>query len=238
MSEAMPDRHRPGVQRAAATRRRLAEFGVVPPHGSGMGDALVGTVICDIALPGEPVSKQRPGRRAGRTYTAAETRRAEDAIRWQLRAAGVRPDGDHTVEVRASFCCSTAQRRDIDNLLKLVLDACNGFAWGDDVQVEQVTAVVVRRAPEVGTHLTITRLARYTRDCGWCGVAISPKPGRPRRDVRYCSKACYDAAQRPGTVVACAVCSRPLYRQPSETTKAMVCSRECDGAYKRGRRAE
>jgi crossover junction endodeoxyribonuclease RusA len=114
-------------------------------------------VVCDLTLTGEPVSKGRPRVTTHGTYTNPKTAAAEEAIRWQLRAAGVKPDTDHPLEVRLRFRCSGRGRRDLDNLIKLVLDACNGFAWADDSQVVHLDAHLERRSPSPGTDLLVAR---------------------------------------------------------------------------------
>jgi Holliday junction resolvase RusA-like endonuclease len=119
-------------------------------------------VVCDLTLTGEPVVKGRPRMGRGRTYTPAATVAAEEAIRWQLRAAGVRPVADDPLEVLLRFRCSGHRRRDIDNLCKLALDACNGFAWVDDSQVVHLDVWLERQSTRPGTDLRITRYVEGT----------------------------------------------------------------------------
>jgi Holliday junction resolvase RusA-like endonuclease len=44
------------------------------------------------------------------------------------------------VGVELAFYQGTRARKDIDNMTKLVLDALNGVAWADDVQVSMLLA--------------------------------------------------------------------------------------------------
>lgn len=120
-------------------------------------------VVCDLTLTGEPVAKGRPRTGRGRTYTPAATVAAEEAIRWQLRTAGLKPDVDHLLAVWLRFRSSTGRRVDIDNLQKLCLDACNGFVWADDFQVVEIHATVERRSSDPGTDLYVVRVAPYER---------------------------------------------------------------------------
>ena len=122
-----------------------------------MGAMTADDVVCDLTLTGEPEVKKRPRFGRGKTYTPAETVAAEEAIRWQLRAAGVRPVADVLLEVHVRFRCSGWKRVDIDNLQKLLLDACNGFAWVDDSQVVHIDAWLERGSTRPGTDLRITR---------------------------------------------------------------------------------
>lgn len=99
---------------------------------------------CAFTLMGEPVSKQRPRfTKTGRTYTPEATLSAEKKIGFSFR--GVNPgwpaggrDGEFTV--RATFYTFAKSHRDIDNMLKLVLDGLNKVAWKDDHQVVKIHA--------------------------------------------------------------------------------------------------
>jgi Holliday junction resolvase RusA-like endonuclease len=203
-----------------------------PQPTAGLGDSLIGTDICDLTLEGDPTTKGRARVAGRRAYTPTKTAAAEEAIRWQILAAGVSPDGDHLVRVTATFRTATRQRRDLDNLLKLVFDACNGFAWRDDVQVEEIQARVERPSDRPGIDLRITRTARYTRDCRLCGRLLAGSG----RGTDFCSRACYDTVQRKGYPVACPECGTTVYRQRSEESRLKFCSQECSRAYKAGRR--
>lgn len=117
-----------------------------------------GAVSVTFAVVGEPVSKERPRVVAGRTFTPAKTKNAEAEVaftfmRW---ARGWKLDG--SFKVHCEFHCGTARRRDVDNMLKLVLDALNGVAYDDDAQVVEVSAVKVLRSASPRTIVTIERL--------------------------------------------------------------------------------
>ena len=95
-------------------------------------------------VPGQPVSKGRPRFGGGHAYTPAKTRAAERAAK--LLCASARPanwptGARYEVTVRGFY--GDLRRRDIDNLAKLHLDACNGIAWADDCQVDRL--IVERR---------------------------------------------------------------------------------------------
>jgi crossover junction endodeoxyribonuclease RusA len=94
-------------------------------------------------LPGEPVCKGRPRMlRSGIPYTDAKTREAEKSVGWAYReAAGAhgKPLQDQ-VQIGMLFCLGTRRRKDLDNMIKLVMDALNGLAWNDDSQVVSIVA--------------------------------------------------------------------------------------------------
>lgn len=111
-----------------------------------------GPLLLSAAIPGEPKAKQRPVVARGRTFTPAATQEAETALRWALRSVlrNRRPTEDE-VGVELAFFCATSRKPDLDNLVKLVLDAANGFVWADDAQVVNLRAALVRGAAEPRT---------------------------------------------------------------------------------------
>jgi Holliday junction resolvase RusA-like endonuclease len=114
-----------------------------------------------IVIPGKPQGKDRPRfvRATGRVYTPAETLRAEERIRstWNkaggpvltgplsvfITASTPRPKGHYlkggelSAEGRRHRHPDN-QKPDLDNVAKLCLDALNGAAFKDDVQVIQM----------------------------------------------------------------------------------------------------
>jgi Holliday junction resolvase RusA-like endonuclease len=89
---------------------------------------------------GEPMVKARPRvTRTGHTYTPKTTVDAEAKVRGAFDAAGCEGFAS-AVGVEVAFFQGTRARKDIDNMVKLVLDALNGVAWADDVQVAVVLA--------------------------------------------------------------------------------------------------
>ncbi|HEX7124165.1 MAG TPA: RusA family crossover junction endodeoxyribonuclease [Thermodesulfobacteriota bacterium] len=99
------------------------------------------TLVVAVIL-GEPVPKGRPRLGLGRVYTPRATRLAEEAIGWNLKLAmrGGPFLGDVRVALRFR---ETTRRADLDNLVKLVLDAANGVVWRDDRQVVALDAAFV-----------------------------------------------------------------------------------------------
>ena len=105
-----------------------------------------------ITVPWTPRAKQRPrfNRKTGSTYTPAETKKAEAAIRaayLQVNDALVEVEGpiavklelhdDHfNIEIIPTVeYVGKKLKGDIDNYSKTVLDALNGVAWVDDRQI-------------------------------------------------------------------------------------------------------
>ena len=101
------------------------------PYGQAKpGDVVAGAVCLEY-----PPSVNHMYRRAGnRVILSPEVRAWRERAHWYLRLAGVvRPlEGPVSVSVIAY---RPRRRGDIDNLAKAILDALNGFAYGDDEQV-------------------------------------------------------------------------------------------------------
>lgn len=195
-------------------------------------------VICQVTIPGEPRTKLRVARRAdGRAYSPKPTTEKEAEIGWTIKAAcpGIEPNATHDLGVRLRFATTTRQRRDLDNLVKLVLDACNRIVWADDLQIVELGAGVLRGDPEPRTELTVYTVGDSRAvTCGSCGVEFLPRQDGKARGKRFCSKTCYDEAQRLGAYVYCWSCQTRIYRQ-NEKLRAYdhhYCSDACKAAAK------
>lgn len=116
--------------------------------------------VARFTVDGEPVSKGRPRHGNGTTYTPAATKRAEEAVGWKFREAARshKADADHEYGVVARFHLGTGKRRDVDNLLKLVLDGLNKVAWADDHQVTDVSARKVRSPGAGRSEIVVYRI--------------------------------------------------------------------------------
>ncbi len=103
-----------------------------------------------LIIPVEPRGKQRPRvvTRNGRViaYTPGQTAMTEQLIRAYLSQDKTYFERDIPISLKVTFylvrpkSCPKKRilpvtRPDIDNLEKLVLDACNKFLWADDSQI-------------------------------------------------------------------------------------------------------
>jgi len=115
--------------------------------------------MIQFTIDGEPASKERARVTPRGTYTPAKTVAAEQKIAWLFRAAarGWKVDKDSHFTVTCVFTCGTKRRRDIDNMLKLILDGLNGVCWADDNQVTEIAAIKEYGTP-AGTFVTIYRI--------------------------------------------------------------------------------
>jgi len=110
-------------------------------------------IVLSCIIPGQPVPKGRPrafivgkgSRRFARFYTPAKTVDAEKALAEQvmLCTGGRALPIQNSVRVMLTFRSGRRPGRgaDLDNLVKLVLDALNGVIWSDDRQVVELHAI-------------------------------------------------------------------------------------------------
>jgi crossover junction endodeoxyribonuclease RusA len=195
-------------------------------------------VIARLTIRGEPVSKSRARftKQGSKTqaYTPEKTSAAEQVVAWHFRRAapGHLPDPEKTYGVMAIFFCGTRQRRDADNMLKLILDALNGLAWPDDSQVTEVSAKKTLTAPEhARTEVLVYEVGlvqRFTARCPQCGddFVIYPSRNSAVNRHRYCSAECAGAARQtvdrtPKPCANCGTTFTPTGQQPK------YCSAEC-----------
>ena len=114
-----------------------------------------------IIIPGKPVPKGRPRMtKTGHVYTPEPTSTHEDWTRWAIKASGhtAEPDPHKTYRLTAVYYLAKGQRADVDNLLKLSMDALQGLVYTNDKQVTEVAASV-RRNGEPRTELLIEVIA-------------------------------------------------------------------------------
>lgn len=112
----------------------------------------------EITLNVTPTAKGRPfvGKRGA--FTPVKTRNAEAEIRWLLQNANAPLlQGAIHMVVKAFFKrpksapagrVYPAVRPDLDNVVKLVKDACNNILFDDDAQICAVTAIKVYGHPQ------------------------------------------------------------------------------------------
>lgn len=197
------------------------------------GDSCVKFVVA-----GEPVSKAR-ARFTGygsksRAYTPERTRAAEQRVALAFRLAGGQYEGDKeaTFGVDITFHNGTRQRRDVDNMIKLVLDGLNGVAWVDDTQVMDVSARkrFVAKA-DARTEVTVTRIGtmdRLTKKCEHCDEDFITYESL--KTQRFCSRKCGDASRRAKRERICEHCGRSFLAH-AETHERRFCSRACQADY-------
>lgn len=118
----------------------------------------------DFFIEGRPVPKARPRVTRYGTYTPKATRQWERFVcmtylnKFKMFHFG----GDVPLSVWLTFVCpgkgkAASIRGDVENYAKSILDALNGYAWKDDVQIVSlaVTKQRVTKQGKVGVFVSI-----------------------------------------------------------------------------------
>lgn len=118
--------------------------------------------IVSFVVEGPPVPKGRPrvNTLTGHAYTPKRTREYEDRIGNAWIALSPRPPmfvGGIGVEVVVHED-EKQHAADIDNYLKIALDALNNVAWADDVAVSMCHALVRRKTSDPFMAITISEV--------------------------------------------------------------------------------
>lgn len=89
--------------------------------------------------PGTPIPKERArwSPKNNHWYTPNTSSEAQTALEWRFKAAlSARETFTDTIAIVVIFVVATRQRKDVDNLMKLVMDAATkAHVWKDDSQV-------------------------------------------------------------------------------------------------------
>lgn len=108
-----------------------------------------------IRVPFETIPKSRPRVTPGGVFTPSSTE--EDAVATYLARHGPTEPWEFPVGLVAVFHRATQHVVDVDNLLKLIMDAANKIVYDDDRRVEFVQSMIVRDG-ESYTDLLFGRL--------------------------------------------------------------------------------
>lgn len=191
-------------------------------------------LVATFIVTGEPVSKARArftnyGSKS-RAYTPQKVKDAEVGVALAFRAAGGRFESDKevTFAVEATFHNATRQRRDVDNMLKLILDGLNGVAWVDDMQVMDVYGRkrFTEGKTEARTEVSVFRIGRMdrmTKACKECSEEFVTYRSWAKKE--YCSEDCMLAERRRVRIRTCETCGKEW--DPGKPSKARFCSRSC-----------
>lgn len=201
-------------------------------------------LVASFVVEGEPVSKSRARftKRGSKTfaYTPQKTLDGEKAIKEAfLAAVGEIPAGtDLTYSVRAEFFNGTRQRRDVDNMVKLILDGLTKVAWPDDNQVVEIAAKkhwVIRdeARTEVSVYVVGTMDAP-TQPCLHCGTPFRTYDSWKNNPSakKYCSRECVYEHRMDKRERTCKHCGESFLRW-GESKETIYCSVTCMSSDKR-----
>lgn len=195
-------------------------------------------LVASFTVQGEPISKARARftKRGSKvvSYTPQKTLDGEQAVAAAFLAVTNKrsTDDEATYAVHAHFINGTRQRRDVDNMVKLILDGLNAVAWPDD---NQVTEIAARKSwgpkTEARTEVTIYRIGQMNRPsqpCLYCGKSFRMYDSW--RDTptgkKYCSPECGYAHRKDKKARTCEYCSKE-FQAWGETKETRYCSTEC-----------
>ena len=173
-------------------------------------------------------------------YTPQKTLDGEKAMAAAFLAVAKRRgvDPDATYAVHAHFINGTRQRRDVDNMVKLILDGLNDVAWPDD---NQVTEIAARKSwatkAEARTEVTVYRIGEMNRPsqpCIRCGEPFLTYDSwlNSPTGKKYCSTGCANADRVAKRERVCQHCSAEFLAW-GETSEVQFCSVKCKSDSKR-----
>lgn len=113
--------------------------------------------VATFRVDGQPVPKARARVGVRGSFTPVRTRNAEEAVAWAFKAAakGHVPNPAARYGIRLIAVQTDRRRRDLDNVLKLVMDGLNGVAWVDDQQVASIHARKVLSTSDPHVQVTV-----------------------------------------------------------------------------------
>ena len=219
-----------------------ADVALVPNWLAKLDEVPHEQVAARFTVSGEPLGKLRPrfDGRTGRVYTPRSSKVHEQAIGMAALAArrGAAADAEWAYGVRAVFCVRGHHRKDVDNLLKSVLDGLNKRVFADDTQVQEVMGWKALDAQNPRTEVVVYRLYRIdkaARECVHCGKEFRVYLSWKLR--LYCSRACFFKATKLAVEVPCAHCGKTLLRTPCQLEQCSkgetFCSRGCLSLHRR-----
>jgi Holliday junction resolvase RusA-like endonuclease len=183
-----------------------------------------------ITVPGDPIATARPRHgKSGHTFIPTRSTDYQDVVALLVRQAAPARDLECPFRVYVDFYCSDYHRKDLDNLLKSIMDGITkSRLWVDDSQVQQLAAQVFRGQGNARAEVHIQEiddLSPRLKVCPQCG-----KPVLYQRKV-FCSQACRDVGTK--TVIPCKVCGCPMELPRSMALLRVTCSRTCKGKLKK-----
>lgn len=117
-------------------------------------------VGASFTIPGNPKRKERPRglkNGGGAVYTPQATKDAEKVIvrHFGQVMPGWKPEPDLTYGLLVEFVTTEGSKVDVDNCLKLVMDALNQQMWQDDIQVGATFCYISRGRGEPRTEIEL-----------------------------------------------------------------------------------
>lgn len=200
-------------------------------------------LIAEFTIPGEPISKARARftKRGSKTvaYTPQKTKDGESAVKAAFLSVTnkIGTDTNEAYAVRAHFYNGTRQRRDVDNMVKLILDGLNEVAWVDDNQVLEIAArkSFVTKA-EARTTVQVFRIGDMnfpSKACLKCGTKFRTYDSWDTpHGKKYCKPECFYTHSVEKRTRTCKHCGDE-FQAWGETSETIYCSVNCMSLNKR-----
>ena len=198
-------------------------------------------LFCEIS--GDPKSKQRARfSSSGRVFTPKQTRITEEVVRFLVKDAmkDEEVDAVSSFGVRMGFFLKTFQRRDVDNMTKLILDALNKVVWMDDSQVVEIHAWKSKDENNPRTELVIYKIKDSNMAspnmirCEVCRKEFRTYPSWRFR--KFCGQKCMALSFMNGIDTVCTHCDKNIHRSGCRLKyfsedKDIFCSKKCMSDY-------
>lgn len=187
-------------------------------------------VVCKAVHHGEPMPKQRPRfSPKGHAYTPQSTKEHQRSIASLIteQCANRELKADCLYGLRAVFYVQTFQRKDVDNLLKTLLDALNHVAFKDDSQIKELMGWSVIDFQNPRTEFVLYEIGIEDREQGYCVQCQKPfRRYASWKSRLFCSRECNALHSRKSVSLECECCHRVFVR-PLSQKDAKFCSAHC-----------
>jgi crossover junction endodeoxyribonuclease RusA len=110
-----------------------------------------------LTLPYPPSANNYWRANRGRVHKSTQAKKYIDNVKWITKRQNLTPIEGH-VQVQIEVY-RPARRGDLDNTLKVLLDALNGLAYADDSQITQIFAKRFEDKANPRVEIMVTRIA-------------------------------------------------------------------------------
>lgn len=191
-------------------------------------------IVLKLTFDGNPLAKSRPRFSRGRVYNPQKNEDYEEALGWAMKAELGQHEMDDINEfgLSCNFYRSTAQRIDVDNMIKTVCDAANNIVWKDDAQCIEVYGRVFRRDKNPRTEMVIYRIpdaeSSPHKICPQCKIKFKSAPSIK---TVFCSQGCFRASRQ--RVKICKFCKNEFEVPLAKFKRGLrnFCSYSCSSSY-------
>lgn len=110
----------------------------------------------NLTIPGKPPTKLRARKGRGGFYTPKETKQAMNKIALYGIAKGKKLEGNLKLTLRAYY--RTKKHGDLDNIIKVIMDSCQGIIFENDLQIKEIYAILKTEQDNERTEIEIEEI--------------------------------------------------------------------------------